>query len=184
METSSLQTLKIMPRNLNKIVRPWIRLLVFPVSSSSIRICLSRGFRQHPKAPHVPIKYAYAQIMEVHADVGTLPGKYSKFFYMEWSECAGRTRGAREGWPLQSVETEVNGDYKSTNERGSFLGWFVGHFLAVQEIFILPWLLRSAHAVLNIFLLTVHYFNWCVPIAQQPAQAVVQGLLSLNVCPR
>jgi hypothetical protein len=32
----------------------------------------------------------------------------------------------REGWPLLIVETEVNGDSKSTNLRGSFLGWFVG----------------------------------------------------------
>jgi hypothetical protein len=27
------------------------------------------------------------------------------------------TRETREGWPLQTVETEVNGDSKSTNER-------------------------------------------------------------------
>jgi hypothetical protein len=36
--------------------------------------------------------------------------------------------------------------------------------------------------VQNIFLLTINYFNLCVPIAQQPGQAVVQGNLSLNVC--
>ncbi len=36
--------------------------------------------------------------------------------------------------------------------------------------------------VQNIFSLTVHYFNLCVPIVQQPEQAVVQGRLSLNVC--
>jgi hypothetical protein len=28
-------------------------------------------------------------------------------------------------WSLLTVETEVNGDSQSTNERGSFLGWFV-----------------------------------------------------------
>jgi hypothetical protein len=27
----------------------------------------------------------------------------------------------REGWPLLAVETEVNGDSKSANERGPFL---------------------------------------------------------------
>ncbi len=32
----------------------------------------------------------------------------------------------REGWPLLTVETETNGGSKSTNEKGSFLGWFVG----------------------------------------------------------
>jgi hypothetical protein len=30
-------------------------------------------------------------------------------------------RETREGWPLLTIETEVNGDSKSTNERGTFL---------------------------------------------------------------
>jgi hypothetical protein len=47
----------------------------------------------------------------------------------------------KRGWPLLTVETEANGDSKSTNERGSFLGWFVGLVVPVQEIFVLPWLL-------------------------------------------
>jgi hypothetical protein len=33
----------------------------------------------------------------------------------------GGTRETREGWPLLSVENEVNGDSKSTNERGPSL---------------------------------------------------------------
>jgi hypothetical protein len=37
-------------------------------------------------------------------------------------------------------ETEVNGDSKSTNERGSFLGWFSELVVPVQRIFVLPWL--------------------------------------------
>jgi hypothetical protein len=32
-----------------------------------------------------------------------------------------RTIETREGWPLLTVETEVNGDSKSTNERGPSL---------------------------------------------------------------
>jgi hypothetical protein len=36
--------------------------------------------------------------------------------------------------------------------------------------------------VQNIFYLTVHYFNACVPIAQQAGQAAVLGRLSLSVC--
>jgi hypothetical protein len=36
-ETSSLRTLKIMPRNLNKIVRSWIQLLISP-KKASLRI--------------------------------------------------------------------------------------------------------------------------------------------------
>ncbi len=40
--------------------------------------------------------------------------------------------------------------------------------------------------VQNMFFLTVHYFTWCVPIAQQArhGKAVVQGRLSLNACLR
>ncbi len=33
------------------------------------------------------------------------------------------------------------GDSRSTYERGSFFGWFVGLVVPVQEIFVLPWLL-------------------------------------------
>ena len=62
---------------------------------------------------------------------------------------------------------------------------------------VLPWLVRWAgHAgtsdfspalaalvgpVQNIFFLTVHYFNSFFPIAQQAAQAVVLGRLSLSI---
>ncbi len=47
-----------------------------------------------------------------------------------------------ERGPLLTVETVVNGDSKSTNKRGrSFLGWFVGLVVPVQEILFLPWLL-------------------------------------------
>ncbi len=44
----------------------------------------------------------------------------------------------REGWPLLTVETEVNGDSKSTNESGPSM---IGPFelvVPVQEIFGLP----------------------------------------------
>ncbi len=47
-----------------------------------------------------------------------------------------KTRETREGWPLLTVETEVNGDSKRTNESR-----FVGLVVPVQEIFVLPWLL-------------------------------------------
>ncbi len=40
-----------------------------------------------------------------------------------------------------TVETEVNGDLKST--KGFLLAWFVGPVVPVQETFILPWLLWS-----------------------------------------
>jgi hypothetical protein len=38
--------------------------------------------------------------------------------------------------------------------------------------------------VQNTFFFNVHYFNVCVPFAQQPGHAVVQCRLSLNVCLR
>jgi hypothetical protein len=51
------------------------------------------------------------------------------------------TRETREGLPLLTVETEVNGDSKSTNEKDPFLDGFVGLVVRVQEIFVLTWLL-------------------------------------------
>jgi hypothetical protein len=36
-------------------------------------------------------------------------------------------------------------------------------------------------SVLNIFFLTIRYFNSFFPIAQQPGQTVVQGILSLSL---
>ncbi len=89
-------------------------------------------------------------------------------------------RETREGWPLLTVETEVNGSSKRTNEKGFFLGWFVGLVVPVQEIF------GSALAALvgpvqNIFFLILHYFNSFVPIGQQAGQAAVLGRLSLSM---
>jgi hypothetical protein len=54
-----------------------------------------------------------------------------------------RTRETREGWPLLSFETEVNGNSKSTIERGpSMVGLLAIVFVVlVQQIFDLPWLL-------------------------------------------
>ncbi len=44
-------------------------------------------------------------------------------------------RETRKGWPLLlTVETDANGDLRSTNEEGHFLGWFVGLVVPVQEI--------------------------------------------------
>jgi hypothetical protein len=50
-----------------------------------------------------------------------------------------RPKETRDGWPLLSVETEVNGDSKSSNEK--FLVRFIGLVLPVQENFVLFWLL-------------------------------------------
>jgi hypothetical protein len=45
------------------------------------------------------------------------------------------TRETREGWPLLTVETEVNG-LGTQRVQGSFLGRFVGFVVLVQETFI------------------------------------------------
>ncbi len=66
--------------------------------------------------------------------------------------------------------------------KGSFLGWFIG--LSCRYKRLLSFLDCSGHPEPNNFFLTGHYFNLCVPIAQQPGQAVVPGRLSLNVCLR
>ncbi len=56
-------------------------------------------------------------------------------------ELGGFFREIIEEWPPLNVETEENGDSRSTYERGPFLCWFVKLTLSVQEIFVLPWLL-------------------------------------------
>ncbi len=71
------------------------------------------------------------------------------------------SRETREGWPQLSVETEVKRDSKRTNERGPFL-------VGTREF-------RYALAALvgpvqNIFFLSVHCFNYFVPIAKQASR--------------
>jgi hypothetical protein len=82
---------------------------------------------------------------------------------------------------LLTFETDANGVSKSTNEQGSFLGWFVGPILAVQEVFY-PALAALVGPVQNSFFLTVHYFSSIVHITKQVGQAVLSGRLSLIVC--
>jgi hypothetical protein len=45
-----------------------------------------------------------------------------------------------------------------------------------------PALAALVSPVQNIFFLTAYYFNLFIPIAQQPGQAVMPGLLSLIMC--
>jgi hypothetical protein len=83
-------------------------------------------------------------------------------------------RETREGWHLLTVETEVNGDSKSTIERGPSLVGSLGSSCRYKRLFILPWLLWSAQEK--------YFFPYRTLF--QPGQAVVQGRLSLNVCLR
>ncbi len=74
-------------------------------------------------------------------------------------------------WPLLTVETEVNGDSKSTNEGDPSL---------VGSLDLSCWY-KSFCSALAAFFLVVHYFNAFGPIAQQAGQAAVPGRLSLSV---
>jgi hypothetical protein len=62
--------------------------------------------------------------------------RYHKIVYSTFS-----TRETREGWSLLTVESEVNGNSKSTNERVPSLVGSLGLVLPVQQSFVLPWLL-------------------------------------------
>jgi hypothetical protein len=75
----------------------------------------------------------------------------------------------------------VNGDSKSTNERGSFLGWFVV-LVVPYTIYFSSALAALIGPVQNIFFLAVHHFNSFEPIAQKAGQAAVLGRLSLSMC--
>ncbi len=79
-----------------------------------------------------------------------------------------RSRETRERWPLLTVGTEVNGDSKSTNEWGPFLGWLVGLVVPVQEIFFSPYTISIPLSPSASKLCTV--------------QAAMLGRLSLSMC--
>ncbi len=79
-----------------------------------------------------------------------------------------------------TVEIEVNGDSKRTNERESLVGSWACR--ADSRDFCSA-LAAPFGPVQNIFFHTVHYFYSFVPIVQQVGQAAVLGRLSLStVC--
>ncbi len=77
------------------------------------------------------------------------------------------SRETREGWPLLTVETEVNGDSKSTTERSPSLVCLVSFAGRAGTQEFCSALAALVSSVENICFLTVHYFNSFVPIAQQ-----------------
>ncbi len=85
-------------------------------------------------------------------------------------------RDYREGWPLLTVESEVNGDSKSTNESGPSLVGSLG--LSCWYMRLLSCLDCSSRSGTKYFFLTVHYFSSFGPIAQQAGKAAVLGHLS------
>jgi hypothetical protein len=65
--------------------------------------------------------------------------------------------------------------------KGPFLGWLVGLVVPVPEI-LYPALAALVSPIQNIFFLTPHFSTLCIPVAQQPGQAVGTGCLSLYMC--
>ncbi len=80
-------------------------------------------------------------------------------------------RETREGWILPTIETEENGDSKSTNERGFFLVGYLGLSCRCKRL--LFCLGCSSRPSTKYFFLTVHYFNSFVPISQKAGQTDV-----------
>ncbi len=64
--------------------------------------------------------------------------------------------------------------------KGSFLGWFVGHIVLIQETFALPWLPKSAQ--LKKIFPRHTLFQFICPHRTATWQAVVLGRLSLSMC--
>jgi hypothetical protein len=77
-----------------------------------------------------------------------------------------------------TVVTEAIGDLRSTNERRPILVGLLGYHAGIRDFY--PALAALVSPVQNKNF-TAHFFTLCVPIAQQPGQAVVPGRLSLNM---
>jgi hypothetical protein len=73
----------------------------------------------------------------------------------------GPTTEAREGWFLLSVETEMNGRSKSTNEKG--LSWLFRWTRRTGTRDFYPALAALVSPAQTSFFLTVYYFNFVSP---------------------
>ena len=91
------------------------------------------------------------------------------------------TRETSEGWPLLSVETEVNGDSKRVQMKGVF-PWLVHWACRVDTIDFCSALAVLVGLVKNIFSSPSTISIPCAPIAQQAGQAAVLGRLSFSMC--
>jgi hypothetical protein len=92
------------------------------------------------------------------------------------------TRETAWGWPMLTVETEVNGDLKSANERGPSMVGSLGLCRHKRCLFGLSYTGVGLTVVQKNFSLAVHYIYSFVPIAQQAGQAAVLDRLSLCMC--
>jgi hypothetical protein len=84
---------------------------------------------------------------------------------------------------LLTANTEVNGDSKSTNERGPSLVGLLGLPWRTRDFLTFcPALAALVSSVQNNFFLTMHYFSSCVPMVQQVGQTAELSRLSLGMC--
>ncbi len=86
------------------------------------------------------------------------------------------TREYKEGWPLLTVETEVNGDSKSTNKSCPSLVGLLG--LSYRYKRFLFCLGSSSRPTIKSFFLSVHYFNSFAPISCQAGGSRAGSLVS------
>ncbi len=104
---------------------------------------------------------------------------------MEWSQFRRKQQNAWSSWPERPERGVAPADCWNWGERG--LKKYKRKGLSLVGSLGSPCRYKrpgsSVSPVQIIYFLTVHYFNLCVPIAQQYGHAVVQGRLSLNVCP-
>jgi hypothetical protein len=90
------------------------------------------------------------------------------------------TRETREGWPLLTVETEVNGDSKSTNKRGPSLVGSLDSSCRYNRF--LSCLGCPSQPSANYYFPYRTLFKFISPQAtQQPGQSGVLGRLSLCI---
>ncbi len=107
---------------------------------------------------------------------------YTEWDWREWPWRGRRvgTRETRERWPLLTVETEVNRDSKSTNERSPSLVGSLGLLCRYTRFFFCLGFSRRPSK--KYFFLTLRFFDSFVPTAQQAGLAAVLGHLSLSMC--
>ncbi len=92
-----------------------------------------------------------------------------------------KTRETREGRPLLTVETEANGDSKSTNERGPSLVGLLGlscrykRFLSCLGCY-------SSRPRTKYFFLTVHFLNLCSHCPASRAGGRAGSSVIYNMC--
>jgi hypothetical protein len=102
---------------------------------------------------------------------------------LRWLDVSGELRENREWRPLLAVETEMNGDSKSTNERcPSLVGSMCLSCPYTGTRDFCSALATLVGRVQNIFFLAVQYFSFFVRIAQQAGQTAVLGHPSLSMC--